>query len=875
MSKQPIPPRLATRLLRWFCAPHLLDEMEGDLDELFEERVASVGLRRARWRYWRDVLSLMRPQFMKRQATGTPDREYPNPSLITMIRSYLKIALRNQRNNGTFSLLNIGGLATGLVCFTVIALFVNRELRFDQFHHQPEQVYRVVKDFVNDDGTRVPDATTPPPLAPALQKDLPEVANATRLFPSWGNKVLVEYGDKRYYEPDGMAVDSSFFDVFDFAFRSGTKQAAFKNPNSILLTETFARKYFGDTNPIGKTLKVNINDGTLFTVTGVLKDVPANSHFTFSFLMPLTFDGDVSTQWGQYNFYTYVRLRPTADPTAFASKLQPLVNKYVPDNTNQFYTQALTDIHLTSALRWELGTNGDRSYVRILILIAVFIIILAGVNYVNLVTAQSSKRAKEIGVRKASGAPRSSVIRQFLVESVVTAMLAFVLAIAVVAVLLPFTNNLLGSGLSLFSAESRPVWLILVGVVLLVGLLAGLYPALYLSSFEPVKVLKGNFVTSRKGVVLRQGLVVFQFVISITLLAGALVVSRQLTFMQEKKVGFDQENIVVVSNAGGLTNRDALVDEWKKDPAVVNVGEATGVFGKSNWTIGVRAKGKRENLLLNFLVVDYDFLPTMDVALKEGRTFSRQFGTDSTAIVLNEAAVKQLGLTEPVVGRKIAWNSGDGPEADSNYYHVIGVVKDFHFSSFRETIKPFGFVANFKNPGTLFVKVRSADMAQTVAALQRIWTKFVPEKPFEYSFQDEQMAKLHESEARFQHLFSSLTTLAMIIACLGLFGLAIYTAEQRTKEIGVRKVLGASVPSVVALLSKDFLKLVLIAIIIAIPIAWYTMHQWLQGFAYKIDLSWWMFALAGVLAALVALLTVSYQSIKAALMNPVKCLRSE
>jgi putative ABC transport system permease protein len=871
------PPKWAAKLLHWLHPSETIEEVEGDLAELYAYWHEQKGKKQADVRYVLAVLSVL-PPFVKRRSQKY---SYSQPSFLhsPMLYNYLTIGLRNLLRYKVFSFINIIGLAIGLACSTVIVFFVNRELSFDRFHHQPEQVYRVVADFINDDGTLIPGATTPPALAPVLDKDLPEVAYATRLYPEPGNMILVEYGNKRFYEADVMRVDSSFFNVFNFPFQQGNAASALSEPNAVVLTQTIAKKYFGDLDPIGKILKMGVVDGEkTFTVTGVLKDVPENSHFTFNFLIPLKFEpgfvrDDLSTIWFWYNYYTYLRLKPGTDAAAITAKLQPLVNKYVPKhNKNQFYIQSLTDIHLHSALKSELSANGDATYVGVLIMIGLLVIVLAGINYINLITAQAAKRAKEIGIRKVAGAVRSSLTLQFLMESLLTALLAFAVAILAVIALLPVIRELVGSRLLLFSAQSIPVWLLLMGIVLVIGLLAGLYPAFYLSSLQPAGVLKGKFATSGKGILLRKGLVVFQFVISICLLAGAFIISRQLTYMQHKKLGFDQENILVIPNAAGLKNHQALVNAWKQKPEVINIGKATGMFGGDNWTLVVRPKNQKDGLFLNFLVVDYNFLPVMNVSFKEGRNFSRAFGTDNKAIVLNQAAVRQLGLKEPVLGQQIEWNVGGDKD---NFYHIIGVVEDFHFTNFREAIKPYGFVANIENPGTLFVKFRSKDLTHTLAELQEIWERFVPERPFVYSFQDEQMAGLHQEEARFGLLISTLTAMAIVIACLGLLGLAIFTVEQRSKEIAVRKILGAHTVSIVALLSRDFVVPIAVAFVMATPVAWYAMDKWLQNFAYRIDIAWWMFLLAGLLAAGIALLTVSFQAIKAAMVNPVKSLRNE
>ena len=790
-----------------------------------------------------------------------------------MLRNYFNVALRNLLRNKSASLIKIISLSVGMICFAIISLFIDHELGYDRFHKNPEQVFRVVKDFVNDDGSRIPDATTPPAFGPAIQKDLPEVAYTTRLFPNWGRKYLIQYDDIRSYEEGVVRIDSSFFDVFSFLFVKGEKKTATANPNFIILTESTAKRIFGNEDPMGKAIKIDIRQiGTDFFVTGVVKDVPENSHFTFDFLISLrTFDDPLddvplAINWGFYNFYTYVRLNAEADPQAFQSKLQGVFKRYNPDNKNECYAQPLTDIHLKSNLKWELSTNGDYSYIRILAIIALFTIILGAINYINLVTAQSARRAKEVGIRKASGAVRNSLVKQFLFESLIMTLVATVVSIAVVESMLPQLKNLFNSTLSFFGAGSINVLWMVIGAGLLTGLLSGLYPAFYLSSFQPVKVLRGTVTGFGGDTFLRKGLVTFQFIISTVLIIGAFVISSQINFVRNKKLGFSKENIMIIHNAGGLQNRQSLLTEIKKSSGVKNAGAADGVLGGQNWTTGAQAKGQEKSLLLNLLTTDYDFLDVMGVNLRQGRNFSRNTQADSSAIILNQTAVKQLGI-EDVIGSQVT--AGGDP------YTVIGVVDDFHFSSFHEPIKPFGFFLNEPSVNKLFVKIQGDNMVGSIAEIQKVWTTLVPERPFEFTFQDEQVSKLYASEVKFQKLFSNFTLVAILIACLGLFGLSAYTAQQRTKEIGIRKVLGASVLGVTRLLSKEFLKLVLLAVAISIPIAWYATNEWLQNFAYHIDLNAWTFVVAALAAVMIALFTVSFQSIKAALANPVNSLRSE
>ncbi len=791
-----------------------------------------------------------------------------------MLKNYFQVALRNLLRSKSASVIKIISLSIGMICFAIISLFIYHELGYDKFHKNPEQIFRVVKDFVNDDGSRIPDATTPPAFAPVIQKDISEVAYSTRLFPNWGRKYLIQYDDIRSYEESVVRIDSSFFDVFTFAFVKGEKNASVSNPNFIILTESTAKRFFGNEDPMGKALKIDIGpDGTDFFVTGILKDVPENSHFKFNFLISIrTFqDPQLDNNWGFYNFYTYVRLNPKADARNFQSKLQPVFKKYDPDNMNECYAQSITDIHLKSNLKWELSANGDYSYIRILAFIALFTIILAVINYINLVTAQSARRAKEVGIRKVSGAVKSALVTQFLLESMIMAIVATIISIAVVESILPAFENIFNSTLSFFDPQNIKVLWMMLGVGLLTGLLAGMYPAFYLSSFQPVKVLKGTVTSFGGNNLLRKGLVTFQFIISTVLIIGTFVISSQINFVRNIKLGFNKENILLIRNAGGLQNRQAIVDKIKNVPGVLNAGAADGVLGGQNWTTSVKAKDGENSLLLNFLSTDYDFLNVMNVQFKAGRNFSGSTQADSSAVILNETAVKQLGIKGDVIGTQI--NRGDDEVPD--YYTVIGVINDFHFSSFHEPIKPFGFFLIEPRVNTLFVKINGDNLTESVSGIQKTWNALIPGRPFEFTFQDEQFAKLYAGEVKFQKLFSNFTFVAILIACLGLFGLSAYTAQQRIKEIGIRKVLGASVFGVTRLLSSEFLKLVLLSVAVSIPIAWYTMNEWLQNFAYHVELSAWMFVVSGLVAVFIALFTVSFQSIRAALANPVNSLRNE
>jgi putative ABC transport system permease protein len=801
-----------------------------------------------------------------------------------MIKNYFKIAWRNLMKNKKFSFINIFGLATGIACSLLIFLFVKDEKSYDRFNKDSGQVYRIVKDFINDDGSRIPDATTPAALAPAMQKEIPEVETVTRVFPSWGGNWLIKYGDKKIVEEKLWRVDSSFFDVFTFPFIKGDAKTAFKDINSIVLTESAAKRYFGNNDAMGKTLRVGTSRDMM--VTGVIKDVPANSHIHFDFLCPFKQAGNLDNNWQQYNYYTYAKVKPGTNVASFTKKIQAVYERNQAERYSVFYVQPLTDIHLTSHLKWEIEPNSDKLYVYVFTIIGLFILLIAGINYVNLSTAKASVRAKEIGVRKVAGALRSTLINQFLLESVVTCFIAALLALLIAQLLLPVVNTLTQKELTIFGNPGVLGYVALVALFL--GIVAGFFPAIYLSSFKPISILKGLKIKENSTLSLRKALVVVQFTISIVLIIGALVISQQMHFMQSAKLGFDKEQVVVVKNAGYLSasDRNAFMNSVTQFRRVKKAAASSIILGSNFSTARVKARGSNKEQQINFSNVGYGYLDVVGIEMKEGHDFSPNFPADTMnngtpggplaqtigGIVINETAVKELGLGSPAVGKQILWDN----DKDTSYFlNVIGVTKDFHFTSFRNEIKPFGFICSPAEQQNFTIKLSTTNIQGTLTQLENEWKKFSKERSFEYTFLDENFAKLYASETRFQKVFISLVILGIIIACLGLFGLATYAAQQRIKEIGIRKVLGASVTSVITLLSKDFLKLVSIALIFAIPVAWWAMNKWLRDFAYRINIQWWVFAVAAVLALLIAFITISSQAIRAATSNPVKSLRTE
>lgn len=799
-----------------------------------------------------------------------------------MFKNYFKIVLRNILRNKAFSFINIFGLAVGMACSLLIFLFVKDELSYDRFNKDAANIYRVVKDFVNEDGTTVPDATTPPALAVAMQREIPEVVCATRAFsnPDWGQNFLFKYNDKKFNEQKIFFVDSNFFNVFTLQFLKGNAQNAFKDDNSIVITESVAKKYFGNENAIGKILQADQFLGGL-TVTGVIKDVPHNSHFHFDFAIPLSkLGGDKDADWGWYEFYTYVKLKPNTNITAFTKKIQTIYQRNDSAGKNIYYTQPLTSIHLTSNLKSEIEPNSNKLYVYIFSIIAIFIILIAAINYVNLATAKAAIRAKEIGIRKVTGASRLSLINQFLIESIVTCLIASLLAVTIAQLLLPVVNSITQKQLT-FINDPLMIGYVL-AMALLIGIVAGIFPAIYLSSFKPVLVLKGFKANYEGKLSLRKILVVVQFTISIVLIIGALVIAKQVHFMQSAKLGLNKDQVVIVENEGTLSDADK--DAFRNAALAINgvktIATSDGVLGGQNWTLNLHAQGAQNTQLVDFLSIGDDYLDALGIQLKEGRSFSAKFPTDVMinrrgnqsnkmigSIILNETAVKELGVQQPAVGKNIFLGE--------NYLKVVGVVKDFHFTSFHNKIKPFAFVENPRRMSNFTIKLSTDNMKVTLAKLENSWNQFSPERPFEYIFLDDTYARLYQSEIHFQQIFTSLVILGILIACLGLFGLTTFAAQQRTKEIGIRKVLGASVNEIVSLLSKDFLKLVFIALIIAIPIAWFFMNNWLQNYAYRIEIGWWMFFTGGILATMIALVTISFQIIKAAIANPIKSLRTE
>lgn len=809
-----------------------------------------------------------------------------------MIRNYFKIAWRNLMKYKFISFINLFGLTVGLTCCLLITTYILNELSYDRYNEHADNIYRVTRSFNNEEGVvSLNLSTVSPPFGYYLPTDFPEIRKMTRLLDN--GITPLRYNDKLINEQHVFFADENLFDVFTVKVLKGNPKTALADPYSVMLTEETAKKYFGDEDPMNKSIRYN-NQFNM-KVTGVYRAFPANAHMhpgmlvSFSTLRDSTVYGEepLRTNWGNNSFFTYLLLPDHYDIKNMESRFPSFIDKhmagqeYIGKQASKYTKlglQKLTDIHLYSHTDYEAEPNGDINRVYIFAAIALFILLIACINYMNLSTARSALRAKEIGIRKVIGAERKELIFQFLSESVIITCIAGILAIICLWLTLPWLNKVSGQELSMSTLLQ---WQILVPVLLApvaVGLISGVYPALFMSSFRPIQTLKGIFKVGGRNVSFRKVLVVTQFSISIILIITTAVVFQQLHYMQQKSLGFDKEQIAVIPYNSALNDKyEAFRNELLANSNFKNASRSsripTGRLLDAMDAYTMSGDSMRQSKTdIKLVAVDYDFMPTYGIKMAAGRNFSREYGTDTTGFVLNESAVKALGWksSQDAVGRDFKYGNIKG--------HVIGVTKDFHFENMHQSIVPLVFemfpprISFFNN---LSVKFSGNNTIAALEYLGTTWKKFLPEIPYEYTFLDENFDKLYQSEQRQGTIFTAFACIAIFIACLGLFGLSAFTITQRIKEIGVRKVLGANVGSIVALLSKDFLRLVLIAALIAFPVAWYSMNSWLKDFAYRIDIQWWVFVLAAVAATLVALLTVSYQAIKAALANPVKSLRTE
>lgn len=815
-----------------------------------------------------------------------------------MLKNYLRIAIRSLIKQKVYTIINVLGLSTGIASCILIVMFVANEFSYDSFHTNADNIYKVALE------RKYPNHVTnyaiiPHSYADVLQHDFPEVTDVIKMGGPI-NQVVVSYKDERdevkqFEEDFVMAADSNFFTFFSIRVLKGDPKKVLLQQNDVVLTEETAKRYFGNNDPIGKTIRMFNQD---FHVSGVCENIPDNSHFKFDFLSKWDdnfFGGGDRSNFTTFSAHVYIQLKPGADAHALQAKFPKMVDTYAAAQIERdlgkswadykkegngyiYFLQPLKSIHLDPRnIEAKMQPGGNLNYVYFLISIAVLILVIACINFMNLATARSAERAREVGVRKTMGSLKSQLVFQFLTESIVLSLFATALALTITGLVLPSFNNLVDKHLVLDFTGILPFALF--GIALLVGFLAGSYPAFALSSFNPVVVMKGNFTSNAKGTWLRNGLVVFQFFISIVLIVGTMVVAEQMHYMQNKSLGYDKEQMLIVERVFALENNArTFTEEVKRIANVEKAASAFSLLGRPGDFFGAQftPEGSSEILTTKTMGIDDTFAETVGFDFVEGRGFSESTN-DSLSIILNEAAVKALDIADPI-GKKLLQVQRRPDGNVTVQYTIIGIIKDFNFQSLRDPVTPLTIQSNESFGGGsayVYARVKGKNATNVVSDIEAAWKKLAPDQPFKYQFLDQNLNAQYESEQRAGKVFAIFSGLAIIIACVGLFGLAAYTANLRTKEIGIRKVLGASVGGIVVLLSKDFTKLIIIAFILATPFAWYMMDTWLQNFAYRIQLGVGIFLLAGVIALLIAWITVSYQSIKAAIVNPVKSLKNE
>ena len=807
-----------------------------------------------------------------------------------MIKNYIKVAARNLLKNRAFSLINILGLAIGLAGFALIFLYVSFELSYDKFHTQSHNIYRVTSDQIVEDVIKTRDAMSWSPEGKVLYDELPQVINFTTTQKLFGNFTM-RRGDQLFTEKMALAADTNFLEIFNYPVIKGDASDPLKNPNSIVLTRSLAEKIFGDEDPIGEQLMVYGSFRNSFDVTAVIEDVPQNTHYKFTMIISFESIKEQAAQdgWNNFNYYTYIKVSEGADLQSIWDKIPELSRKYLSEETTLFFNlQPIEDIHLYSDFTFEPEVHGNARTVYFLGVISLFIIVIAWVNYVNLSTAKAMDRAKEVGMRKVVGARKPQLIKQFLTESMIVNLVSAIIALTIIQLFKPLFNELIGKEVIISTWFNLDLLLTMSLLSILGTFLSGFYPALVLSSFQPVSVLKGKLRNSLKGILLRKGLVVFQFCASLALIAGTLIVYLQIEYMRSRDIGVDINQVVSIEEpyrfSGGPEEYPGQIETFqnqvKQISGVLGVGNTSTIPGSgssdiSSFSGGLRLNGEAESDRSTYYAqfLDENYIEVIGMKILAGRNFIRGRATDSTAVIVNESVLKRLDIMDPQEAINQYIQIGNNPEA--NRYTIIGVVKDYNRQSLKNAYEPILFFYNeSRTSGYQAVKL-SGNIKESMNEIERIWSGIFPNAPFEYVFLDDKFNSVYQEDRRFGSVFSVFAILAILIACLGLFGLSSFIAIQKTKEIGVRKVLGASVPSILFLLSKDFLQLILIGLAVGIPLVFFGMDQWLENYAFRINFPWWVFLVSGVLLVLITLLTVSFQTIKAAIANPSKALRYE
>ncbi len=797
-----------------------------------------------------------------------------------MFKNYIKTALRNVWKKKTFSVINITGLALGMAVSFLILLFVRHEVSYDRFHENSQNIYRIAT-HLDAEGRQLHVPCVPAPLGPKLKEIYPEILEVARL--RGGYTRLVSFEDKLFEEEKIYYAEPSLLNIFTIKVLKGDPKTFLEAPFSLVLTQEMAEKYFGSQDPIGRTVKFRHKDD--YTITGVVEKMPENSHFKFNMLASLSsmekLQRDLNT-WMGFNYFTYLRFQGSPDTAFLTQKYNDLLMSNVPEQLVkqlnikiQLELQPLTSIHHSSYTEGEMEPPGNPAYIRIFTAIALFILLIACINFMNLSTAQSSQRAKEVGMRKVLGAERKKLITQFLGESLILSFISLGLAVLLILALQPLINALINIKLVFNPIKNWNISLLFASITLLVGILAGAYPAFFLSSFAPLEVFRSRFKAGKGHKFFRNGLVSLQYTISITLICSTIVIFAQLKHVKNYNLGFDKEHVVTISLRGNI-NSDVFKTEMLALPGVSRAAACSyaPTFGSSETRFSFEEVAEGGAQILPFVAIDEDYMDTMGLQIAAGRNFSRDFPSDTKAMILNQTLVNQLGWKDPI-GKTVNMTDVDEKrELIDVPYTVIGVVKDFHFESLHQKLRGHIFTLS-EDKGAMAIKISPKNTSATLASIGKIWQKLEPSYPFDYAFLDARVDRLYRTEQRLGNIFVSFTLIAIFVACLGLFGLASFTVEQRTKEIGIRKVLGASVSSLLLLLSRDFSKWVILANLLAWPIAYLVMVQWLQGFAYRIGLSLWIFLASGVIALLISLLTISSKSLKAAAANPIKSLHYE
>jgi putative ABC transport system permease protein len=878
-------PFWVSRFLQLICPGHLYEEIEGDLIYRYNKDLLKHNSNKSKRRLVWNAIRFFRPGILMRNNFSK------GLNRQIMIRYHLLVAWRVLLKNKFFSLTNISGLAIGFACCIFITLYVLDELSYDRYHTKVDRTYRLLHNSGNladtastSNNPKDFDVWGNAPVGVALKAEFPEVEQVVRF--SGRARTILRKNDKVFNEENIFIVDSTVFEVFSWKFVAGDPQKALAQPNSIVLTKSTAKKYFGDENPVGQTIEVDaipgrINEASTCMVTAVLEDIPHNSHFTFDVLMTMSMfkksRPGVFTAWGYVDSYTYFTVKEGFDINILQAKMHDFTRRHVTDWSYNVLIEPMGDAYLHSEAKRQPGVTGNLSNIYLFSAIAVFILIIASINFMNLSSARSMTRAKEVGVRKVSGARQWALMSQFLTEAVLLSVISAGIAYLIVLAAMPGFRELTGKEIGLELLFLPGTIVILLGSAVVVGLFAGIYPAVVLSSFLPSQVIKGIIKASFQGAVLRKGLVIFQFTLSIALIAGTTIVYNQLEHMRSVDMGFEQDQMLVIDYGydGRVQSKiDFIKDEYKKMPFVASVSATRTVPGGHFPQAGTRVEtssGEMINHAPNLYEVDFDFVKHFDIEVVAGRGYSREFPADTAkSMVINEAAARLWGYPNPedIIGKRFSQWGRDGS--------IIGVVKDFNYVSLHDQVEPLTLRLEPKwSTSFLALELKTTDLPAALSQIEDTWKQVAPHRPFLYSFLDDSFNRQYQADVRFGKVFGVFAVLAIFIACLGLFGLAAWTAERRIKEIGIRRVLGASFAQIISLLSADFMKLVAVAIVIATPLAWYVMSRWLESFAFQTEIRWWVFALAGLMATLIALITVSFQSAKAASMNPAKSLRSE